>query len=120
MKWNHLAEEPCSLARAMAVVGDRWTLLILRDMLIGGKRNYRDFLNASEKIATNVLADRLKSMVEAGLITRADDPNHGAQAIYSPTAKAEALRPVLGAMATWALQYGPKRLTLPAAAQGTT
>ena len=113
-------QSKCPICYSLDVFGDKWTLLILRDMLIGGKRNYRDFLNASEKIATNVLADRLKSMVEAGLITRADDPNHGAQAIYSPTAKAEALRPVLGAMATWALQYGPKRLTLPAAAQGTT
>jgi DNA-binding HxlR family transcriptional regulator len=106
----------CPICYSLDVFGDRWTLLILRDMLVGGKRSYRDFLNADEKIATNILADRLKSMVEAGLITRADDPRHGAQAIYSPTAKAEALLPVLDAMATWALAYGPPHLALPEAA----
>lgn len=106
----------CPICYSLDVFGDKWTLLIMRDMLIRGKRYYREFLNAGEGIATNVLADRLKMMVEAGLISKADDPDHGAQAIYSPTAKAEALRPVLDAMAAWALRFGPEQLTLPAEA----
>lgn len=107
----------CPICYSLDAFGDKWTLLILRDMLIGGKRYYREFLNAGEEIATNVLADRLKSMLDAGLIARADDPDNGTQAIYSPTAKAEALRPVLNAMAAWALQFGPERLAVPASAR---
>ena len=107
----------CPICYSLDVFGDRWTLLIMRDMLIGGKRYYRDFLGSGEGIATNVLADRLKTMLESGLITKADDPDHGAQTIYSPTAKAEALRPVLEAMATWALRFGPDGLVVPAAAR---
>jgi DNA-binding HxlR family transcriptional regulator len=107
----------CPICYSLDVFGDKWTLLIMRDLLIGGKRYYRDFLNAGEGIATNILADRLKAMVEAGLIAKADDPEHGAQTIYSPTAKAEALRPVLAAMAAWALRFGPDRLVAPAAAR---
>jgi DNA-binding HxlR family transcriptional regulator len=107
----------CPICYSLDVFGDKWTLLIMRDMLVRGKRYYRDFLNSGEGIATNILADRLKAMAEAGLITRADDPDHGAQAIYAPTAKAEALRPVLEAMATWALRFGPEGLVVPAAAR---
>ena len=103
----------CPVCYALDIFGDRWTLLILRDMLVGGKRNYRDFLNAGEKIATNVLADRLKTMVEAGLITRDGDSGNGGQTFYSPTAKGEALRPVLSAMAAWSLEWGPDGLVLP-------
>jgi len=103
----------CPICYALDVFGDRWTLLVLRDMLVFDKRNYRDFLNASEGIATNILADRLKAMVERGLVTRAADPENGAQTVYSPTVKAEALRPVLEAMAVWALEFGPEGLVRP-------
>jgi DNA-binding HxlR family transcriptional regulator len=109
-------QSSCPICYSLDVFGDRWTLLILRDMLIGGKRHYRDFLSAGEGIATNILADRLKSMLEWGLIAKADDPDNGLQTIYSPTAKAEALRPVLNAMAAWALRFGPASLALPGSA----
>lgn len=108
------SESSCPICYSLDVFGDKWTLLILRDMLVGGKRYYREFLNAGEGIATNVLADRLKSMLESGLITKAGDPENGAQAIYSPTTKARALTPVLEAMGAWALEYGPSRLVSPA------
>ena len=106
-------QSKCPICYSLDVFGDRWTLLILRDMLIGGKRHYRDFLNAGEGIATNILADRLKAMLDWGLIARSDDPDNGLQTIYSPTPKAEALRPVLGAMAAWALEFGPDGLAVP-------
>lgn len=106
-------QSKCPICHSLDVFGDKWTLLIVRDMLIGGKRYYRDFINSGEGIATNVLADRLKAMLDKGLITRAEDPDNGAQTIYSPTAKAEALRPVLTAMAVWALEFGPRDLALP-------
>ena len=107
------AQSKCPICYSLDVFGDKWTLLIVRDMLIGGKRYYRDFINSGEGIATNILADRLKTMLDKGLITRAEDPDNGAQTIYSPTAKAEALRPVLTAMAGWALEFGPDGLALP-------
>lgn len=107
----------CPICYSLDIFGDKWTLLIIRDMLIHGRRYYRDFLNSGEGIATNILADRLKTMLEAGLIAKADDPEHGGQPIYSPTAKAEALRPVLDAIADWALRFGPDRLAVPAAAR---
>lgn len=106
-------QSKCPICYSLDVFGDKWTLLIVRDMLIGGKRYYRDFLNSGEGIATNVLADRLKAMLDKGLVTKADDPDNGAQTIYSPTAKAEALRPVLEEMAAWALEFGPDGLALP-------
>ena len=109
------AQSTCPICYSLDIFGDKWTLLIIRDMLIGGKRYYRDFLNAREGIATNILADRLKTMIEGGLITKTPDPGNGTQAIYSPTAKAEALRPVLTAMGDWALKFGPEGLALPEA-----
>ncbi len=110
-------QSKCPVCYSLDIFGDKWTLLIVRDMLIGGKRYYREFLNAGEGIATNVLADRLKTMLDKGLITRAEDPENGAQTIYSPTAKAEALRPVLDAIAVWALAFGPGGLALPNSAK---
>ena len=106
-------QSKCPICYSLDMFGDKWTLLIMRDMLIYGKRYYRDFLKGGEGIATNILADRLKAMAESGLIAKADDPAHAGQAIYAPTAKAEALRPTLDAMAAWALRFGPDRLVVP-------
>ncbi len=107
----------CPICYALDVFGDKWTLLVMRDMLIHGKSRYRDFLNSGEGIATNILADRLKTMLDKGLIAKAEDPDNGGQAIYSPTGKAEALRPVLAAMANWSLEFGPAGLALPVSAR---
>ena len=106
-------QSKCPICYSLDMFGDKWTLLIMRDMLIHGKRYYRDFLKGGEGIATNILADRLKAMAESGLIAKADDPAHAGQATYAPTAKAEALRPILDAMAAWALRFGPDRLVAP-------
>ncbi|MHC4091319.1 MAG: winged helix-turn-helix transcriptional regulator [Planctomycetota bacterium] len=65
----------CPIAYSLDVFGDRWTLLILRDMVFGGKRYYREFLEAGEGIATNVLADRLERLEDAGLISKRRDPD---------------------------------------------
>jgi DNA-binding HxlR family transcriptional regulator len=113
-------DSKCPICHSLDVFGDKWTLLILRDMLIRNKRHYREFLASSEGIATNILADRLKSMLEQGLVTKAEDPDNGAQGIYSPTAKGEALRPVLQAMAEWALRHGPQGLATPPSDRGAS
>jgi DNA-binding HxlR family transcriptional regulator len=90
--------------------GDRWTLLVLRDLVTREKRYYRDFINPAENIATNILADRLKALVKQGLVTRQEDPDNKSMTLYTPTAKALAILPVLDAMAKWGLDHGPRTL----------
>jgi DNA-binding HxlR family transcriptional regulator len=82
-------------------------------MLVYNKRYYREFVNSSEGIATNVLADRLKTLVEDGLATRDEDPQNRGQAAYFPTKKALALAPILNGMVAWGLTYGPDNLKKP-------
>ena len=70
----------------METLGDRWSLVIIRDIMFGNRRHYRELLSQSEEgIASNILADRLKKLMERGLLTRADDPSHKQKAIYSLT-----------------------------------
>jgi DNA-binding HxlR family transcriptional regulator len=89
-------------------VGDRWTLLVIRDLMFGGKRHFREFLKAEEGISSNVLADRLNSLVEDGIVTRRDDPTHAQKAIYSLTDKGLDLLPVLIAISAWTQKYHPR------------
>jgi DNA-binding HxlR family transcriptional regulator len=98
-------DSACPLCFCLDIFGDKWTLLIVRDSLLFGKRYYRDFLNAGEGIATNILANRLKRLVEHGLLTREDDPENTGQVIYLPTERMLALRHVLDAMMDWGHKY---------------
>ncbi len=103
----------CPVSYTLDVFGDKWTLLIVRDALIEGKRSYREFLASAEGIATNILADRLKNLVEQGILAREDDEAHSGHPLYVPTEKANHLMPVLDAMTKWGLEYGPDRLNPP-------
>ena len=96
----------CSLACALDVVGDRWTLLVVRD-LIAGKRRFSDFLRSDERIPTNILADRLKLLEGAGLIERAPDGERSRRLGYRLTSNGRALGRVVDALATWGLQHLP-------------
>src|SRR5262245_11014584 len=79
----------CPINLTLEVLGDRWSLIVIRDMMFGNRRHFRELQSQSmEGIASNILADRLKRLVEAGLLTRADDPSHKQKAIYSLTEKA--------------------------------
>jgi DNA-binding HxlR family transcriptional regulator len=82
----------CPISTALELVGDRWTLLVIRDLMFAGKRHFREFLQSEEAISSNVLADRLNSLVENGIVTRRDDPTHSQKAIYSLTDKGLGLR----------------------------
>lgn len=86
------------------LLGDRWTLLVLRDMLLGGRSSYSDFAH-NEEIASNVLADRLRRLVDHGLIAREPDPHDGRKAIYRPLAPAIELVPVLAELVAWGLRH---------------
>jgi len=95
----------CPISTALEVVGDRWTLLVIRDLMFAGKRHFRQLLQSDEAISSNVLADRLGLLVENGLVRREDDPSHAQKAIYSLTEKGLDLLPVLMAMSRWAQNY---------------
>ena len=97
----------CPINLAVELFGDRWSLVILRDMMFGGKRHFRELLKSEEGIATNILADRLRMLVDQGLLTRADDPSHRQKAIYSLTVKAITLVPIMAHLGAWGRAWLP-------------
>ena len=98
----------CPINLTLEVVGDKWSLLVIRDMMFGNRRHFRELLAKSEEgIASNILADRLKRLVEQGIVSRADDPSHKQKAIYSLTEKGIELLPVLAQMSAWGLKHLP-------------
>ena len=105
----------CPINLTMEIVGDRWSLIVIRDIMFGNRRHFRELLTRSEEgISSNILADRLKHLVEQGMLIREDDPGSGTQTLYLPTEKALALMPVIDAMTKWGLEHGPDRLKPPA------
>jgi DNA-binding HxlR family transcriptional regulator len=97
----------CPINLSLEVFGDRWSLLILRDMVFGGKRHFRELLRSEEGIASNILADRLRRLVAEGMLTKSPDPTHKQKAIYSLTEKSIALVPVFAHLGTWGSRYLP-------------
>jgi DNA-binding HxlR family transcriptional regulator len=83
----------CPISLALEAFGDRWSLLILRDLLLRSRKHYQEFLNAEENISTNVLADRLIQLEELGIISKSDDPENKKQYIYAPTRRVSILYP---------------------------
>jgi DNA-binding HxlR family transcriptional regulator len=97
----------CPINLALEVFGDRWTLLIVRDLMFAGKRHFRELLRSDERISSNILTDRLNMLVEQGIVTKADDPSHKQKAVYSLTEKGIALLPVLAQIGMWSRRYRP-------------
>jgi DNA-binding HxlR family transcriptional regulator len=97
----------CPISYALELFGDKWTLLIIRDLLFKPKRRYREFAESGERIATNILAERLAKLEAWELITKEPDPGNGRQFIYRVTEKALDLAPVLVEMIVWAAKYDP-------------
>jgi len=95
----------CPLNASVEMLGDRWSLLIIRDMMLRGFRSYKEFMECYEGIATNILADRLKKLVAYGIITAEPNPSDGRKLIYSLTAKGIDLAPVLTEMVLWAAAH---------------
>lgn len=92
----------------LELLGDKWSLMIIRDMIFHNRRHFRELLqNSEEGIASNILADRLKSMLEQGVITKAEDPSHKQKVIYSLTERGIELLPVLVQMMGWGHRYLP-------------
>ena len=100
----------CAVANTLDRVGDKWSLLLVRDML-AGKTTYGQFLESPEGIPTNILADRLKRLEQFGIVTRDAYQEHPVRYAYSLTAEGKQLGRVLRALADWGLQNiaGTKR-----------
>jgi DNA-binding HxlR family transcriptional regulator len=94
----------CPIAATLDIIGDRWTLLVLRDILIGGKSHFSEFAEG-ESIASNVLTDRLNTLVDQEIIERLPDPGDGRKYIYRPLAPAIELLPVIAELAAWGLKH---------------
>ncbi|MBB6032665.1 winged helix-turn-helix transcriptional regulator [Phytomonospora endophytica] len=97
----------CPINAAVEAFGDSWSLLVLRDIVFGNRRHFREILAGSEEgIASNILADRLKRLVKAGLLTR-EDVGPGRRAAYSLTEQAIGLVPVFAHLGAWGVKYRP-------------
>jgi DNA-binding HxlR family transcriptional regulator len=95
----------CPLNASVEILGDRWSLLIIRDMMLRGFRSYKQFLESYEGIATNILADRLRKLITHGIITTERDPSDGRKTLYTLTPKGIDLAPVLTEMVLWAAAH---------------
>jgi DNA-binding HxlR family transcriptional regulator len=98
---------PCPIAGALDLVGDRWTLLVMRDLLLYDKRRFAEFLASPEGIATNILAERLERLERAGVIERRRYREHPPREEYHPTVRGRALAPVLRELIRWGQKYVP-------------
>lgn len=97
----------CPIATALDVFGDRWTLLVLRDMVFYDRRYFRDFLESPEGIATNILSDRLDRLEGRGLIEKRPDPGDGRRSVYSLTDEGLSVIPVLLELRVWGALRDP-------------
>lgn len=95
----------CPISFALDIFGDKWSLLIIRDLAFKNKKYYVEFLKAGEGIATNILADRLNTLEAVGIIEKEPDPEHGSKLIYSLTAKGKELIPALVEIIVWSAKY---------------
>lgn len=99
----------CPVSRTLDVLGDRWSLLVVRD-LMRGKRRFAEFAESKEGIPTNTLAERLKRLVRAGIVESHRYSEHPPRVEYVLTAKGEDLRPMMRAMVDWGVKHAGGRL----------
>jgi DNA-binding HxlR family transcriptional regulator len=98
----------CPINLTLEMLGDRWSLIVIRDVMFGNRRHFREMLTQSEEgIASNILADRLKKLTASGLLSRRDDASHKQKAIYSLTEPAIQLVPLLAQMGAWGRRHMP-------------
>jgi len=104
-KAAHKRRSGCPLNASVEMLGDRWSLLIVRDMMLRGYETFNEFLHSDERIATNILTDRLRRLESYEVIKAERDPADGRKMIYTLTAKGIDLAPVLTEMVLWAARH---------------
>ncbi len=98
----------CPISFSLDLFGDKWTLLLIRDLMFFGKRRYSELLKSPESVATNILADRLARLEAGDIIKRFPDPERGGRHLYALTDKGLDLIPVMLELITWGATYDPK------------
>jgi DNA-binding HxlR family transcriptional regulator len=98
----------CPINLTLEVLGDRWSLIVIRDIMFGNRRHFRELMTLSDEgIASNVLADRLKRLLGVGLLSKSDNPAHKQKSLYSLTEAAIELVPLLVEMGAWGRRHLP-------------
>ncbi|QPC95169.1 helix-turn-helix domain-containing protein [Mesorhizobium sp. INR15] len=95
----------CPISLSLELLGDRWTLLIIRDLVFAGKRHFREFLQSDEGISSRTLAERLQTLQDEGILTRGDDPTHKLKAVYRLTEAGIDLLPILATLGAWGSKH---------------
>jgi DNA-binding HxlR family transcriptional regulator len=98
----------CPINFMLETLGDKWTLLVIRDLMFKGKRRFSEFLESDEKIATNILADRLGRLEEHGLVAKTVDEGNRSKYNYALTEKGRDLLPVMLEITAWSAKHDPK------------
>jgi DNA-binding HxlR family transcriptional regulator len=104
-KSNQISRSSCPVSCALDIIGDKWTLLVVRDLIFLRKRYFGDFQNSPEKIAPNILSARLKKLEEYRLLLRRRDPANARKVIYMPTEKCLGLVPPIMELIRWGAKY---------------
>ena len=102
----------CPITNSLDVLGDKWTLVVVRDLALG-KRRYQEFMDSSEQIASNILADRLKQLERSHIVTRQAYQQNPTRYEYILTEKGEGLKPILRALVVWGQQHFPSNKVIP-------
>ena len=102
---SKLCRSNCPINFVLETFGDKWTLLIVRDLMFKGKRTYNEFLQSDEKISTNILADRLRKLEEHEIVTKVVAPDNRSKSIYSLTAKGKDILPVMLEITAWSAKH---------------
>ena len=97
----------CPVNLTLEVFGDKWSLIIIRDIMFEGKRYFRELLQSEEKIASNILTDRLAMLEREGIISKTDDPDHKQKFIYSLTSRGIDLLPIIVEIGAWSMKHKP-------------
>lgn len=95
----------CPVNITLETLGDSWSLIIVRDLMLMGRKTFNEFLNADEGIATNILTERLQRLEANGIVSKRQDPEDGRRIVYRLTKKGIDLAPLMAEMMLWAAQY---------------
>jgi DNA-binding HxlR family transcriptional regulator len=104
----------CGLAYSLDIFGDKWTLVVVRDLIFTGKRYFGEFMASPEKMASNILSDRLKRLEESGIVSKTQDPENESKFIYELTQKGKELIPLVLEIMIWGAKHDPNSNTPPA------
>lgn len=100
----------CPIAYGLDIIGDRWSLLVIRDIMIRGNKTYSDFLEAEEGIASNILNDRLKKLTSIGILDKSRDPHNRRSFVYKLTEKGQDLAPLVIEMVIWSGKHDTREV----------